>query len=218
MKKTASLQQRSKRRKAIYFGLSKLLSETQVEKALSIWEGSFSSSDEFKMQAYLTEVMAIDGVTLGRSELQRSIFAALQLDEKNLPTDPFQSQVNNKDVAPPEVYIVLDALWKELAKEIENRHEDDSLIKLTNSLNASISGQTWTALQGRHIRAWIESGNGVEQVELSVQQIKELFHWIYVNTCKTIGPVLTDSYISHAAEVIAEQVPEATIVPPRSLF
>jgi hypothetical protein len=52
---------------------------------------------------------------------------------------------------------------------------------------------------------------------LTVEQMKQILHLVYVQLCKHLGPVTTDEVLGEAIR-FAEKFPEAASCPPRSFL
>ncbi len=207
------------RRRAIFKGLCEIMPGSQAQKAVEIWQADFSDKPVYALQPFITRVSSDFGLDVPRNMVQRALINALSLNVAELPDDPLSDRIIKTPHlrASPETDIVFNTLLTELLSSTENQNVA-VILNIRTSLTEQIKRMSIKReLQDSLIEYIHEPKSYKPPSGLSVEQMKAILHFVYVDLCEFISPVLADEIMSESVKQ-AEQLPEASSCNPRDFL
>lgn len=219
----------SRRRRAIYQGLTPFVSEDKVLESLWIWESEFARRSAFELQGFLDRICDTPIVRQLRKQIHLSLVKSMMLPLSALGPDPWRS-VQARHGADQEA---------RLAAEI-----GVDGVAGTNIVFAKVIGTYLDALSAQDaeratsIRSQVVTGIGRLKLgpdalgdlidwltghkpalvsPISLKDMRSILHVIYVLACEYYGPVTADRKLAVAIEA-AEELPDAQLHSPRQFL
>lgn len=217
------------RRRAIYTGLLPYLDGEDIYTALWLWQDHFSRQPALALHGYLREIGPLLGKTIRRSEVHRSLVAALGRKASELAPDPHadmlayregrfkpQQRVNGKQASVMPATRVFETILAEFFQYID---DSQPLIadKIRHYMSQHITGLDLSLPAFTELGQWLNGLRVHLHQAYAVEEMRKLLHIAYVGGCEYLGPVASDEVLA-AAVARAERLPEALLFPPRQLL
>jgi hypothetical protein len=207
------------RRRAIYHGLREIMPQNEALKAVEIWQTDFSDKPVYALQPFITRVTAGFGLDVPRNIIQRALINALSLNVADLPDDPLSNKIIETPYlrASRETDIVFTTLFLKLLSSTENQNVG-VILNIRTKLVEQIKRMSIKRDLQEKLIATIHEPHTKNSISgLSVEQMKTILHFIYVDLCEYIGPVLADQIMSESIKHTHE-LPEASTCNPRDFL
>lgn len=219
--------QQARRRRVLFAVLSPHLKRDALYNTLWSWEEASNGSAAVSLHKFIGSVCASAGLAAQRLEINRSLVAAMQLDDAALGPDPMQEmlayQVRAKSregtasasaTSPDNVIFgqVVRGFFDRLEQQNMTtgascqRYVTDNLHLLRLPMDAEVALAAFV----RKRRAAL-SGNYATDI------MQATLHLIYLAACEYYGPVKADELLAEAVAE-AERLPESRLFPPRRLL
>lgn len=224
MKKNALTDEMSRRRKAIYNGLSACLQQEDAIKATEIWLHEFSTKPLYALQPFLSRIIDELSINVPRGRIQQHVLNSLLNDSdqqsevpesENLPEVKQHKQSEPRKInASHKVFTYfMDYFLAALFKSDASSELSIKVYVFDNAHRIGISGQNMDK-----VKKWLSENAQVSLIsELTTQQMQILFHLFYIASCEHIGPVNTDRLIAESVKIV-EQLPESAEFSVKSIF
>lgn len=209
----------SYRRRGIYYGLCALLPKKTALTAVKIWQSEFSDKPVYALQPFITRLGKEFDIDIPRNMIQRTLINALNMEVSQLPPDPLGNEDIDRPylVASKETLRVFSHLLSAVISIADN-HDTTSVLNIRNGFSESLKQlDTRPQLHDQLMLIFSEPGKDMLIGDLSVNQMQEILHLLYVQMCEYLGPINTDRIISEAIS-LTEALPESSICPPRSFL
>ena len=211
----------SRRRRAIYGALLECMSEQNAREGTLLWQQEFSTNPLYALQPFFTRLIERVGIEISRAVLQRKVLHWLNLDVTQLPDDPLDAnQVTSRAVASNvnAAYRVFVSFMEYLMGEF-NRDDAEIELKIKMYMFDHLHKIGLNNESFNDLKKWLtenSKGNFVVR-DLSIDNMKNIFHLSYVAACEYLGPVETDSAVFRSVRMV-EQLPSAVSFSPRNFF
>lgn len=212
-------QEISRRRRAIYLALEKVLDKDLALQGTSIWQLEFSDKPVYALQPFISRLYAEFDLDVSRVQMQRSLLNALSADNSQLPPDPLAGAATGKETTPRlEVPQKVFTHFMEYFMAGITQMNPSALLSIKTYMfdqvhKVGISGKTLN-----NFRQWLsESGQAFLIQNLDLAQMQGIFHIAYVGACEFLGPVNTDKLVAETIRLV-EEMPEAATFSPRSFL
>ena len=207
------------RRRAIYHGLCSLLPKQYALAAVKVWQTEFSDKPVYALQPYITRLSDEFNVEAPRNLIQRTLINALSTDVSQLPEDPLSREDIEKPylIASADTVSVFSSLLSSFLR-IADIHDQTVALNIRNELNQGIRELHIPSRYFDQLASMLLEPEKNTLIEgLTIEQMKEILHLVYVQLCRYSGPVTTDRMLSEAVK-ITEKMPEASNFSPRSFL
>lgn len=224
MKQGALTDEISRRRKAIYNGMSACLQQNDAIKATEIWLQEFSNKPLYALQPFLSRIIEELNISIPRSAIQQQILKSLlnesdqQVDVPqsiNLPEFTHENSIVPKTVnASHKVFThFMDYFLAALFKYDSASELSIKVYVFDNSHRIGVNGNDLDK-----VKQWLTDNGQVTLIrQMSLQQMQGLFHLFYVSSCEYVGPVKTDKLIEESLKIV-EQLPESAEFSMKNIF
>lgn len=207
------------RRRAIFHGLCEIMPRNEAQKAVGIWQTDFSDKPVYALQPFISRITTGFGLDVPRNIIQRALINALSLNEADLPEDPLSNTAIETTYlrASRETDIVFTSLFLKLLSSTENQN-----VGVILNIRTELVEQVKRMSIKRDVQEKLITTIHEPQTEnlisgLSVEQMKTVLHFIYVDLCEFIGPVRADQIMSESIKQTHE-LPETSICNPRDFL
>jgi hypothetical protein len=228
-----SIDETSRRRRAVYRGLSPFLSGERLMEAMWLWEeGGFGARSAFAMQDFLARVCDTPALKGLRREIHLSMVKSMILPSASLPPDPIGAmrtqrsmQVVREEGAGgrprqaagiPDANLVFACVASEFLKALEEIGPASAL----RIRGYVLGGLTQLRLDRRvsaQLVSWLTTDGVDLLVPIPLEVMRKLLHSMYVLACEYFGPVSADRYLAGAVRS-ASALPAAKRFPPSQLL
>lgn len=219
---TDEIRQRSR---GIYFGLLVNVDASIAFAATKIWIAEFSDKPLYAIRPFIQRLYDSFEISVTRADLQRQLLSSL-MTMKEIPDDMVMPDIGeeiinimeSKEKEKIEVQyagymIFINEIFKSI-KAIDMQAELSVKMNMfDNAFELGMKGEL-----ASKTKQWIiENDHTLEIKELTYDQMCKIFHSLYVNSCKYLGPVETDALIVEVEERL-EKVLEAKGFSPKILY
>jgi hypothetical protein len=208
------------RRRAIFHGLCEVMPMSSAQSAVEIWQTEYSDKPVYALQPFISRIRSAFSIDVPRNIIQRALINALSLDASELPKDPLANKAIDKPYLKPsaETDLVFTQLMRQILINAEH-HNAAMILNVRTAVTERIKRMTLKRELQDQLIGLIHQPKSVQKVltGLTVNQMREALHSLYVDLCAYIGPVETDRLLGDALKKI-EKLPEAKVFAPRSLL
>lgn len=207
------------RRRAIYFGLCEMLPPEVALKAVKIWQSEFSDKPVYALQPFITRLGSEFNFDIPRNVIQRTLINALNVDISELPPDPLKNEDIDRPylIATRETARVFSMLVTSAIRIAESQDATTNL-NIKNAFSEGIKSLGFRPQYHDQLMSlFLAPVKEVLIEDLTVAQLQDIVHLLYVQMCEYLGPISADSIMSEAVR-LTEALPEAASCPPRSFL
>lgn len=220
------------RRRAVFTGLIPYLHGEDLYTALWLWQDKYSTGPAMALHRFINEFACMVTHSVRRSDLHRSLVAAMSKDTVELAPDPYADMVAyrerrlpsaklttivaGEDSSPTPATVILQSVLQSVFRQLDEesasateklrRYLSQHLVSIGLELGAFSELSQWlSGLRTRLNHTYAEA------------HMRALVHVVYVGGCEYLGPMHIDSLLAHAVEE-AEHLPQAKHFAPRRLL
>ena len=207
------------RRRAIFHGLCEIMPRNEAQKAVEIWQADFSDKPVYALQPFISRLSSEFGLDVPRNIVQRALINALSLNVADLPDDPLSDRAIETPYlkASRETDIVFTMLLSDLLSSTESQNVG-VILNIRTALTEQIKRMPIKRTLQDELIATIHEPHTENPITgLSVEDMKAILHFIYVDLCEYISPVQADQIMSESIKH-TEDLPEASICHPRNFL
>jgi len=229
---TARTEAISKRRRAVFTGLVPYLHGEDLYTALWLWQDKYSDGPAMALHQFINEFACLIEQQVRRSDIHRSLVAAMSKDEVELAPDPYadmlayrerrlpesklSAAVAPEDAAPLPATVVLEAVLHALFRQLDEEYPVLT-DKLRRYLSHHLAGVDLALGPFSELSQWLSGLRPHLNHAYSEGQMRALVHIAYVGGCEYLGPVQIDTLLARAVEE-AEHLPQARHFAPGRLL
>lgn len=210
----------NQRRRAIYYALLDYFPPTSAEAASQMWLDEFSHRPIFELQPFISKIYDVFDTKVSRKDIQQSIIKLLVNDGDQIPENDLidtQSSQSLKDKELQTSHIVFSDLLTSWLVQVDNINHQ-AFIGVKNYILNNVSNFEVDIEEMFNIKRWLSQQEKVILMNnMSLNDLKKMFHIVYVGSCEFIGPTQTDKIISEIVEQLS-QTKEGKMFSPKSFF
>jgi hypothetical protein len=230
MSRTTAAADLTRRRQALFLGLSGTLDDAQTQVGLRLWDQGYAQNRPAAIIEFVAELSTQLGLPpKQRHEMRMAIYQALLKYDAGREPLPGPSAANSAaaSVAAPATvkpalrgsaaFIVFAHLLQSLLDGLRNA---DAVAKhdLIQSLQRLGPRSGLDLAQHHALTQWAKEGAALNVFSGASEPALALaVHTVYVGLCEALGPVATDQLLARAVRA-AEALPEAPRFPPQRLL
>jgi hypothetical protein len=223
----------SRRRRAVFRGLSPYVSGERLMDAMWLWEdGGYGMRAAFALQDFLARVCGTPALKGLRREMHLSLVKSMILPSTALPPDPIAAMRSQRsmqtargksgvpevrqEVAAPEANLVFAHVSSRFLGSLEEAGPASTL-KIRGYV---LGGLTQLHLDRRvsaQLVNWLTDDSVTLPVPIPLDVMRKLLHSMYVLACEYFGPVVADRHLA-AAVRSASTLAAAKRFPPSQLL
>ncbi|HKK05823.1 MAG TPA: hypothetical protein VKA50_08255 [Gammaproteobacteria bacterium] len=220
------------RRRAVFTGLVPYLHGDDLYTALWLWQDKYSDGPAMALHQFINEFACLIEQQVRRSDIHRSLVAAMSKEAVELAPDPYGDMVAYRERRLPEAKLaaamipenaaplpataILEAVLRSLFLQLD---EEYPLVtnKLRRYLSQHLAALGLELAPFSELSQWLSGLREHLNHTYSEVQMRGLLHVAYVGGCEYLGPVQIDTLLARAIDK-AEHLPEAKDFAPRQLL
>lgn len=209
------------RKQAIMIGLSSYLTEKECINAIHVWEQQYSRAPKFALQQFIKEVVkSNDQLWDFRNDIFINVIKAMSLREEEVDQQ-FQQIFHGRKLEASSAVkkkkdqkqqMVFENLYKTFMQlmEVTDFQVAGQLRKFLRE--KMLYGRSF-AMEIQRLNSWLLGINNKLEIELAMDEMKQIIHSTYLGSCEYLGPVKTDALMSEAVKIVEKQTGEDDISP-----
>jgi len=209
------------RKQAIMIGLSSYLTEKECINAIHVWEQQYSRAPKFALQQFIKEVVKPnDQLWDFRNDIFINVIKAMSLREEEVEQQ-FQQIFHGRKLEASSAVkkkkdqkqqMVFENLYKTFMQlmEVTDFQVAGQLRKFLRE--KMLYGRSF-AMEIQRLNSWLLGINNKLEIELAMDEMKQIIHSTYLGSCEYLGPVKTDALMSEAVKIVEKQTGEDDISP-----
>lgn len=220
------------RRRAVFSGLVPYLHGDDLYTALWLWQEKYSTGPAMALHRFIDEFACLIERRIRRSDVHRSLVAAMSKDAVELAPDPYADMLayrerrlpaaklapvmTGEDIAPMPATVILEFVLRSLFSQLD---EEFPLItdKLRRYLSQHLAAIDLALGPFTELSQWLSGLRAHLNHAYTEANMRAVLHVVYVGGCEYVGPVQIDTLLAHAVDE-AEHLPQAQHFEPRRLL
>jgi hypothetical protein len=209
------------RKQAIMIGLSSHLTEKECINAIHVWEQQYSRAPKFALQQFIKEVVkpnsqlwdfrndifinVIKAMSLRAEEVEQQ-FQQFFHGRKLEASSAVKKQKNQKQ------QLVFENLYRTFMQLMEVT-DYQVAVQLRKFLREKMLYGRSFAMEIQRLNSWLLGITDKLEIELSMDEMKQIIHSAYLGSCEFVGPVKADALMSEAVKIVEKQSGDDEISP-----